>query len=130
MGPHNLVLKRAPASLGGVGCGFLKEVNRPSPEADPHLLLVSSLRMHVSGAVPKLPQYVFIEWCLISIITTFLHSSAARRKIKGNYLLMLYSLQHILVLSLCSLTFLFNSNYLSILSLSLNFPLSICCAKI
>jgi hypothetical protein len=33
-GPHKLVLKLAPGSVSGVGCGFLKEVNRPSPEAE------------------------------------------------------------------------------------------------
>jgi hypothetical protein len=51
---HKLVLKMAPASVSGVGCGFLKEVNRPSPEADLHINPGSRLRMCVRGAVPKL----------------------------------------------------------------------------
>jgi hypothetical protein len=113
--PHELVLNRAPANVRGVECGFLKEVNRPSPEADRHYLLVSTLRMRVRGAVPKLSQYVFIEWCSISLITTFCTSLPPVGK---SVRIILYSLLHILVLSLRSLTFLFNSNYLSILSLS------------
>jgi len=63
--PHELVLKNAPASIGGVGCGFLKDVNRLLPEADRHFFLVSRLRMCVRGALPKLPQYVFIKWCFL-----------------------------------------------------------------
>jgi hypothetical protein len=64
---------RACGSLEVGACGSFKDVNRPSPEADRHLLLVSTQRMRVCvcGAVPRLPQYIFIEWCLISIITTF-----------------------------------------------------------
>jgi hypothetical protein len=54
--PHQIVLKMAPASIGGEGCGSFKEVNRPSPEADRHILLVCRLRIRVCGAVPKLPN--------------------------------------------------------------------------
>jgi len=58
--PHELLQKRAPANVRGVWCGFLKNVNWLSPEADRQLLPVSSLRMRVCIAVPKLPQYVFM----------------------------------------------------------------------
>ena len=55
MGPHSPVIKRALASEGDAGCGFFKEVNRQSPEADPNLHLVHRLRTRVRGIVPKPP---------------------------------------------------------------------------
>jgi len=60
VGRHEPSLKRAPANLGGVWCGFVMDVKRPSPEVNPQLLLVSTLRMCVCGAVHKLLQYVLL----------------------------------------------------------------------
>jgi hypothetical protein len=59
-GPQKHLLKMAPAIVSGVGCGFLKEVNRPSPEAYFHLHTLFRQRMCVLGRLPKLPQYVFM----------------------------------------------------------------------
>jgi len=57
MGPHNLILKRALASVGGVGCIFLKELNRPSPEASRNRHLMHRLRTYVRGAVANPPPH-------------------------------------------------------------------------
>jgi hypothetical protein len=114
--PHELVPKRAPVSIGGVECGFLKEVNRPSPETDRQFLLVSTLPMCERGAVSKLTQYVLIEWCSISIITIFCTNLPPVGKPMQKCFLILYKLVYLSVFLLPSLTFIFSANYLSMLS--------------
>jgi len=114
-----LLLKRAPANVRGVWCGFLKQVNRPPPEADRHLLKVSSLRIRVCvcGAVPNLPIRLH-EVVLNKHNNNLLHYYTASSTINSMCLLMLYKLAHLLILPLPSLTFHFNAIYFSVLSLS------------
>ena len=54
-GPHNLVIKRSPTNVGGVGCSFLKGVNRPSLQSDRNHHLVHRLRTRVRKVVLKPP---------------------------------------------------------------------------
>jgi len=59
-------------------------------ELTSHVHLVPSLKVH--RAVPPLPQYVFITWCLIKQEETRLHG-AILGKVQGNFTFYLYELR-------------------------------------